>query len=127
MITPVVFYPVLAGAFPYGSIHEQHAASLAARSLREQARIVCVLDHEDVHGAGSTHDGTLRLCLERSGLRAEVDVPDTTPAGRRLAAALAAGTIRGASFRATPRRVRWHLGPHPCARSSTATWSRCPS
>src|SRR5215472_9931278 len=107
-MTTAIFYPVLATPFPIAGIHELHAAGLLTRTLREQTPVECLLDHDPGQVVGSTAAGTLRLSLERVGLRAELDVPDTRP-GRRLASALAAGTVTGCSFKFTPYRVRWRL------------------
>lgn len=107
----VVFYPTVTTPFPYAGVHERCAEGMLTRTIREGAPIVALLNHDDEQVLASTADGSLRLTPERDGLRAELDVPDTA-LGRRLAAALAAGTVTGCSIGFTPRKVRWYLdGP----------------
>jgi hypothetical protein len=61
----------------------------------------------------SLDDGSMRLLVDALGVRAEVDVDDSTPARRELLAALDAGTIRGGSFGWVMLRNRWHLDRLP--------------
>lgn len=114
-MSAILFYPTVTTAFPCGGVHERHSQGMLARTLREQAlgEIPCLLDHDPTQLVGSTKRGSLRLTLEARGLRAELDIHDDTPPGRRLAEAAAAGSVTGASFLFRERRVRWHLDAAP--------------
>jgi phage head maturation protease len=69
-------------------MEERHTNGMLARALREGSEVQCLLDHDHSQVLGSTKGGSLRLTLERVGLRAEVDIADSAP-GRRLARELA--------------------------------------
>lgn len=68
----------------------------ASRSVRE-ADIRALMDHDPGRVLGRNKAGTLRLVEDDRGVRAEIDLPDTT-AGRDAAVSVARGDISGMSF-----------------------------
>jgi HK97 family phage prohead protease len=68
-----------------------------AASLRSGADILALVDHDPSRVLGRTKTGTLRLAEDATGLRFDLDLPDTTAASDVLALA-ARGDIGGASF-----------------------------
>jgi uncharacterized protein len=55
---------------------------------------------------GRTSAGTARLAVDSSGLRYEIDAPDTT-VGRDLLVSLDRGDVDGSSFAFVPKRTVW--------------------
>jgi HK97 family phage prohead protease len=108
-------YPIVF-ASPYSparGVEEVVGRRVLEHSLREHANVKCLLNHDAAKQVASLDDGSLRLLVDSLGVRAEVDVDDSTAATRELLAALDAGTIRGGSFGWTMLRNRWHLDRSP--------------
>src|SRR5215467_6330640 len=93
----VVFYAAMHQPYRYGSgsVHERHGETMALRSLREGAPIRALLDHDDTQELGTTANKSLCVTVEAGGLRCELRAIPDTPPGRRLAAALASGSVTG--------------------------------
>ena len=65
-----------------------------------------LVDHDTGRVIGRMSAGTLRLAEDDTGLRAEIDLPDTTE-GRDLAVLLSRGDISGMSFGFQVRKETW--------------------
>jgi HK97 family phage prohead protease len=65
-----------------------------------------LVDHDTGRVIGRTSAGTLRLSEDETGLRTEIDLPDTTE-GRDLAVLLQRGDISGMSFGFQVRKETW--------------------
>jgi HK97 family phage prohead protease len=107
---PVVFHSPYS---PTPGVEEVIAPSVLERALREHANVRCLLNHDTSEQVACLDDGTLRLTVDPLGVRAELDVDDSTPARRELLAALDADKIAGGSFAWTMLRNRWHLDRSP--------------
>lgn len=68
-------------------------------ALKAPGNVRATVDHSTGTAGllGTTQAGTLRLSQDDVGLRYEIDLPDTST-GRDLAALVARGDVRGASF-----------------------------
>ena len=67
------------------------------KALRERDDVRALFNHSADHILGRTAAGTLRLSVDATGLRYEIDPPDTQTA-RDLMASLRRGDITGSSF-----------------------------
>lgn len=79
-----------------GGFVERVAPGAFAKTIREQD-VRALFNHEEQHVLGRLSAGTLRLSEDDTGLRYEVDLPDTT-SGRDVAELLRRGDITGSSF-----------------------------
>lgn len=91
-----------------GDFTEVIAPGAFARSLRENADIIALVDHDATKVLGRTKTRTLRLFEDDKGLRFELDLPDTSTA-RDVLALVERGDIAGMSFGFTvsERGQRW--------------------
>ncbi|MBP3959448.1 HK97 family phage prohead protease [Gemmata sp. G18] len=67
------------------------------RTLRERPDVVCCQDHDTARLLGRTTSGTLRLTVDKVGLRYEVDLPNT-PTGNEVYELARRGDLNGSSF-----------------------------
>lgn len=67
------------------------------RALARKPDVFALADHDWTRVLGRQSAGTLRLVVVARGLRAEIDMPDTT-AGRDVAESVRRGDTRGMSF-----------------------------
>ena len=79
-----------------GGFVESVAPGAFAESIRDDD-VIAIANHDPSKVLGRTSAKTLRLREDTTGLRMEVDLPDTTD-GRDLAELVGRGDIRGASF-----------------------------
>ena len=79
-----------------GGFTEEVAPGAFARSIKADD-VVGLVDHDPSMVLGRTSAGTVRLSEDETGLRMEIDLPDTT-AGRDIAVSIDRGDVRGASF-----------------------------
>ena len=77
-------------------------------TLRNNPDIPALVNHDDGKVVGRTKAGTLKLGTDPKGLRAELDLPDTT-SGRDLAESMRRGDVDGCSFafRVRPGGEKW--------------------
>lgn len=68
-----------------------------SKSLGDKAPVVARFNHNDDYLLGTTEAATLRLYVDRTGLKYEVDLPDTG-AGRDVRALAERGDLRYSSF-----------------------------
>ena len=80
-----------------GGFVEQVDPSAFTKSLADSVRVLARLNHEDRDLLGTTDAGTLRLDVDGTGLRYEVDLPDTT-AGRDAKVLAERGDLVHSSF-----------------------------
>ncbi|NHZ83946.1 HK97 family phage prohead protease [Massilia sp. CCM 8695] len=80
-----------------GGFVEQIRAGAFTKSLRENAPVRALYEHDDQRILGSTRSGTLKLSEDAKGLRFELDLPATTYA-QDLAVLVERGDIAGMSF-----------------------------
>jgi HK97 family phage prohead protease len=76
------------------------------RALRERQDVRALFNHEASQILGRTAAGTLRLSVDATGLRYEVDLP-TSPPGQVVAEAVRRGDVTGSSFAFIPTREDW--------------------
>jgi uncharacterized protein len=77
------------------------------RTLREAADVRALVDHDSSKVIGRTRAGTLRLSTDATGLRAEIDLPNTSVA-RDLLESVSRGDISGMSFAFRTLEDDWH-------------------
>lgn len=87
-----VFERILPGAFD--------------RALEERDDARGLFNHEPSHLLGRVSAGTMRLSVDGTGLRYEIDVPDTQ-VGRDVVTSIERGDLSGSSFAFIPQRVSW--------------------
>lgn len=76
---------------------EQIAPEAFNRALKEKHDVRYLVDHDPGRILGRTKSGTARLGVDKVGLRAEVDLPDTQ-AGRDILESVKRGDVSGMSF-----------------------------
>lgn len=83
-----------------GGFFERIAPSAVDRTLRTGANVDALIDHrwESMYMLGSSDSGLLKMTKDRHGLQTEIRPPDTTNA-RDLITQVAAGLVKGMSFR----------------------------
>lgn len=79
-----------------GGFTEEVAPGAFSKSIRADD-VVALVDHDPSLILGRTSANTLTLSEDETGLRMEIDLPDTT-VGRDLAVSVKRGDIKGASF-----------------------------
>lgn len=80
-----------------GGFVEVIEPSAVERSLRDEADIRALVDHDTSKVLGRTTAGTLRLAKDSHGLRVEIDVPKTT-AGNDILESVSRRDVSGMSF-----------------------------
>lgn len=77
-----------------------------ADSLSNGADVRALYDHDTGRIIGRSSSGTMRIAEDDTGLRVEIDLPDTTD-GRDLAVSVTRGDIDGMSFGFNVLEDRW--------------------
>lgn len=80
-----------------GGFVEQVDPAAFNKSLADDVPVMARGNHDDAHLLGTTWANTLRLSVDGTGLRYEVDLPDTT-SGRDFKALAERGDIKWSSF-----------------------------
>lgn len=81
------------------------------RTLRDNADVRALVDHDPSRILGRAKAGTLRMQVNAKGLRVEIDPPDTT-AGRDIMASMKRGDVDGMSFAFRTVLDEWRMeGP----------------
>lgn len=80
-----------------GGFVEQVDPGAFTKSLADDVPVMARGNHDDAMLLGTTWAGTLRLSVDGTGLRYEVDLPDTT-AGRDFRELAARGDVKWSSF-----------------------------
>ena len=91
-----------------GGFVEQVDPAAFNKSLADNVPVMARGNHEDASLLGTTWAGTLRLSTDGTGLRYEVDLPDTS-AGRDFRALAERGDIRWSSFAFRTIEDEWSL------------------
>lgn len=71
--------------------------SAFARSLKAGGDVLCCFNHSPHHLLGRTSSGTLKVTADDTGLRFDVELPDTIT-GNEVRELASRGDLRGASF-----------------------------
>lgn len=94
-----------------GGFVEQVDPAAFNKTLGDKAPVIARFNHEDNFPLGTTAAGTLRLFVDKhTGLRYEVDLPDTT-AGRDVKELATRGDLHQSSFAFRTVRDKWENGP----------------
>jgi HK97 family phage prohead protease len=93
-----------------GGFVEQIDPAAFNKTLRDGGPVVARFNHEDNFLLGTTEGGTLRLSVDETGLRYEVDLPDTT-AGRDVRVLAERGDLRYSSFAFRTISDSWDESP----------------
>lgn len=101
-----------------GMFREQVAPGAFARSIAEGADVRALIDHDSSLIIGRSKAGTLRLAEDDTGLRVEIDLPDTQVA-RDLRVSMARGDISQMSFGFYVRGEHWDQAAPPPLRTIT--------
>lgn len=88
-----------------GGFREVIRKGAFARAVKEDD-VRALLNHDDNHVLGRSRSGTLRMEEDATGLRVEIDLPDTE-AGRSLHTSVQRGDIDQMSFQFVTRQDRW--------------------
>jgi len=81
------------------------------RTLRENADVRALVDHDPSKILGRSKAGTLRLSVNAKGLRYEIDPPDTT-VGKDIMTSIRRGDVDGSSFSFRTVLDEWRMeGP----------------
>ena len=78
------------------------------RSLEAGTDVLALVEHDRAMIIGRRSNGTLRLEEDQTGLRYEVDVPDTQ-VGRDILTNVRMGNVAGSSFGFRTQRDRWEF------------------
>lgn len=89
-----------------GWFEEEVAPGAFSRSLTDGDDVRALYNHDSAQVIGRRNADTLRLEEDATGLRIEIDLPDTT-AARDLIANINAGNIDGMSFGFRAREQEW--------------------
>jgi hypothetical protein len=89
-----------------GGFRETVSKGAFYRSLKEAADIRALVDHDSGRIIGRTTSGTLRAWEDSTGLRVEIDPPDTSVA-RDLLTSIERGDVTGMSFGFIVREDDW--------------------
>jgi HK97 family phage prohead protease len=81
---------------------------LSKKTLRDGSPVFARFNHDDSLLLGTTESGTLTLQADKTGLRYEVDLPDTS-AGRDVQALAKRGDLRYSSFAFQTLEDSWDL------------------
>jgi HK97 family phage prohead protease len=80
------------------------------KTLRDAGPVVARFNHEDNFLLGTTEGGTLRLSVDDTGLRYEIDLPDTS-VGRDVKVLAGRGDLRYSSFAFRTISDSWDESP----------------
>ena len=106
MPTLVGYAAVFNSRTELGWFDEEIAVGAFATSLRDGDDVRALFNHESGSVIGRRNAKTLRLSEDATGLRVEIDLPDTG-AARDLVANIEAGNIDGMSFGFRAREQEW--------------------
>lgn len=90
-----------------GGFKETIRPGAFARAIRERQDVRALFNHDPKQLLGRTRSGTLRLSEDGTGLRFQVDMPDTT-LGRDVYTLVKRGDISQCSFGFTCARDSWN-------------------
>lgn len=93
--------------YPLGKgVAERVDARAFDAAIQRGDDVRALFNHEPDHLLGRSASGTLRLSVDESGLRYEIDLPDTQ-AGRDVATSIERGDLSGSSFSFNVERADW--------------------
>ncbi len=96
----------------YPGLSERVMPGAFDRAIAEQQDVRALFNHEPDHLLGRLSAGTMRLSVDRRGLRYEIDLPDTQM-GRDVAEMTRRGDLTGSSFsfRIAKQTFRYNSNP----------------
>lgn len=106
MPTLVGYAAVFNSRTQLGWFDEEIAPGAFAQSLADGDDVRALFNHDTARVIGRRGAGTLRIEEDATGLRVEIDLPDTTTA-RDLVASIERGDIDGMSFGFRAREQEW--------------------
>lgn len=106
MPTLVGYAAVFNSRTEFGWFDEEIAPGAFSQSLSDGDDVRALFNHESARVIGRRNAETLRLEEDTTGLRVEIDLPDTTTA-RDLVASIERGDIDGMSFGFRAREQEW--------------------
>lgn len=92
-----------------GLFEEQIAPGAFTRALKEKQDVRALIDHAEGRVLGRTAAGTLTLAEDETGLRVEIDPPDTSYA-RDILESIRRGDVTGMSFAFRTVKDSWDKG-----------------
>lgn len=93
-----------------GWYQEEIAPGAFAESLRRGDDVRALWNHNTSAPLGRRSAGTLRVSEDATGLRVEIDLPNTT-AGKDVLESVTRGDVDGMSFGFRAQRVEWQFDP----------------
>jgi len=93
----------------WSDLRERIAPGAFDRALKEKHDARGLFNHDPNMLLGRVGSGTMRLSVDKKGLRYEIDLPDTQ-VGRDVAASIARGDLTGSSFAFSVKRQSWEQG-----------------
>ncbi|ECE8269148.1 HK97 family phage prohead protease [Salmonella enterica subsp. enterica] len=103
----------------WGEFYEMFAPYAFKDSLASGRDVRALYEHDYKGLLGRTTSGTLLLSEDDTGLRFELDPPDTQT-GRDLLALVKRGDLSGMSFGFRATKEIWDFNQNPCTRAVTA-------
>lgn len=98
----------------YPGLSERIMPGCFDRCISERQDVRGLFNHDANHLLGRMSAGTMRLSIDRKGLRYEIDLPDTQ-SGRDVATSIERGDIPGSSFSFRVIRQAFHYNEDPNA------------
>lgn len=104
----IVGYPIVFNSLSHdlGGFREIVLPSAVDRTLSGEQDIRAFVEHDRKEKLGRRKTNTLRLAKDDKGVRAEIDIPDTST-GRDIATGLERGDFDGMSFRFAVIADKW--------------------
>lgn len=92
-----------------GWFDEEIESGCFDRALKEKQDVRCLANHDPSRLLGRTKSGTLSLSIDKTGLKYEDQVPETT-AGNDTVISIERGDMTGSSFGFIIRKQEWIYG-----------------
>jgi HK97 family phage prohead protease len=91
-----------------GGFIERIRPQAVDRAIREAHDVRALVDHDPSRILGRTKAGTLRMTKDKTGLRVEIDPPNTS-AARDIVESIRRGDVDGMSFAFRTLEDDWHM------------------
>lgn len=90
----------------YDDLIERISPGAFDRAIKEGQDVRALFNHDPAYVLGRSKSGTMRLSVDATGLKYDVDMPDTVVA-RDLVTSIQRGDITGSSFGFVAKKVEW--------------------